>query len=201
MDIKETWFTSDLHFGHKNIIQYCNRPTTYEEQNDWLINRLNSFIDVDDDVYHNGDFAFINKKNKTKRVEIIKGILEQLNGNWKFVVGNHDNEEILRKVCAELGKHEVLGSYHVEVFHDRKFILCHFPFRSWQDSRHGSINVHGHTHGGLRGKELPNQIDVGLDATDDFRPLTALEVIQIVNDNNKLGLTVDHHEGQNTGGN
>ena len=40
----KTWFVSDLHFGHKNIIEYCDRPTTIEELDEWLINKLNSSI-------------------------------------------------------------------------------------------------------------------------------------------------------------
>lgn len=191
----EQWFTSDLHFGHKNIIKYCERPTTEEEMTEWLIARLNSFIKPDDDVYHMGDLTL-----KMKNKKYIKDILSRLNGNWKFILGNHDDEKTLREVCEELGKHEVLGWYHVAKFHNRKFVMHHFPHRSWQDSRHGSIDVHGHTHGGLLGKELPNQIDVGLDATPDFRPLRAIDVIQIVESRNPNKDNVDHHAGQLTGG-
>ena len=204
VNVVENWYTSDLHFNHKNIIEYCNRPTTFAEQNEWLITRLNSFIGVNDTVHHVGDFMFgSTKKPKEREVlkERIKEVLKQLNGNWRFIIGNHDREEILKQACEELGKHEVLGDYHVEVFNGRKFVMCHFPFRSWQDSRHGSINVHGHTHGGLLGKEYPNQIDVGLDATGDFRPLTAQEIITIVNERNPDGKKVDHHEGQKSAGN
>lgn len=201
----EQWFTSDLHFYHKNIIEYCNRPTTPEEGNQWIITRLNSFIGENDNVIHNGDFLFgsFKKQNGRKQYkERIKEILEQLNGNWKFILGNHDEEELLREAIAEFGgKHEVLGHFHIAKFHGRKFVLCHFPFRSWQDSRHGSINVHGHTHGGLLGKEYPNQIDVGLDATEDFRPLTAKQIIDIVNAKNPDDKKVDHHEGQKSQGN
>ena len=37
------FYTSDLHFSHSNIIQYCNRPfDSVEQMNDTLIN--NGFL-------------------------------------------------------------------------------------------------------------------------------------------------------------
>lgn len=205
----ETWFTSDLHFYHLNVNKYSDRPCnkeglTKDEMNEWLINQLNSFIGKDDTVKHLGDFAFV----KEGQVNKIVPILEQLNGNWEFILGNHDDEETLIKTCKivndKLGtNHKVLGWYAIEKHKGKKFIMNHFPFRFWQDSRHGSINVHGHEHGaGLKnGLELPNQIDVGIDAIEDFKPLRVQEVIDLVAERNPEGLHVDHHNGQKTGGN
>ena len=32
VDAPRLFITSDLHLGHKNIIQYCNRPFDFTEQ-------------------------------------------------------------------------------------------------------------------------------------------------------------------------
>ena len=40
-----TFFTSDQHLGHKNIIRLCNRPfKTLEEMNNVLVERWNASI-------------------------------------------------------------------------------------------------------------------------------------------------------------
>lgn len=54
----DIWFTSDTHFGHANIIKYCNRPyKDTEEMNADLIKRWNSTVGKDDLVWHLGDFS------------------------------------------------------------------------------------------------------------------------------------------------
>lgn len=46
------WFTSDTHFGHKNIIDYSNRPfSSVEEMNEVLINNCNERVSNDDEIY------------------------------------------------------------------------------------------------------------------------------------------------------
>lgn len=52
---------------------------------------------------------------------------------------------------------------------DRKLVLSHYPFRSWNGQHRGAINLHGHSHG--RMTPLPRQFDVGVDERD-FRPVT-----------------------------
>ena len=78
------WVTSDLHFGHKNIIRYSKRPfKDVEDMNEQLIQRWNDRVSPDDIVFNLGDFAFL-------KPEQIAKILSRLNGKQYFVMGNHD---------------------------------------------------------------------------------------------------------------
>ena len=40
--MSDIWFTSDLHFGHDNIVKYCDRPCTVAEHSDFIIESLNT---------------------------------------------------------------------------------------------------------------------------------------------------------------
>ena len=53
------WLISDIHFSHKNIIKYVDRPyTTVGEINRNLIDNWNDCVDVNDQVFFCGDFGF-----------------------------------------------------------------------------------------------------------------------------------------------
>ena len=80
----ETYFTSDTHFGHRNILEYEKeaRPfETVEEMNEQLIANWNDTVRPKDIVFHLGDFAF---------GAINVPIADRLNGYKRLVMGNHD---------------------------------------------------------------------------------------------------------------
>ena len=85
------WFTSDLHFGHQNIIRFCKRPWKTTEDMDWnLIQNWNSVVKPDDLVFDLGDFAFATNARW-------KELLSQLNGHHYLILGNHDILRCIRK--------------------------------------------------------------------------------------------------------
>ena len=54
----QVWFTSDTHFGHENIIRFCNRPfSNAQEMNAELIRRWRDTVPEDGIEFHLGDFA------------------------------------------------------------------------------------------------------------------------------------------------
>lgn len=82
----KTFYISDTHFGHFNIIKHCNRPfSTAEEMDRVMIENWNSTVARNDTVFILGDFVF----SKIPPAEY----LNKLNGRKIVIVGNHDPHE------------------------------------------------------------------------------------------------------------
>ncbi|MFA8451198.1 MAG: metallophosphoesterase family protein [Bacteroidales bacterium] len=174
--MENIYFTSDHHFGHKNIIKYSNRPfADVEEMNNSLIERWNSKIQKNDKVYHLGDIGFCDTST-------LKHIISQLNGKIHLVKGNHD------RISSEIKNlFEWVKDYHELKLNDvdhnsgkQLIVLSHYAMRVWNKSHHGSYHLYGHSHG-----ELPDDIhslsfDVGVDA-HNYYPLSYQEVKEIMN--------------------
>jgi hypothetical protein len=59
----DTWFTSDFHLGHFNIIRYCNRPfADTQEMNEVIVERMNASVKPNDVLYFLGDFCWEDQK-------------------------------------------------------------------------------------------------------------------------------------------
>ena len=57
--LTDVWFTADTHFGHTNIIKYCNRPfKTPEDMNNVMLTNINITVGENDTYWHLGDFAW-----------------------------------------------------------------------------------------------------------------------------------------------
>ncbi|MCI8273292.1 MAG: hydrolase [Clostridia bacterium] len=131
--------TSDLHFGHKNIIKYENRPhNTIEEMDKDLISKWNSVVKENDTVYILGDFSWY-KGEQTNE------ILKQLNGRKTLIVGNHD-EIFLKDKKFDKSLFEEIIMYK-QVKHNKKvFVLFHYPIAEYNGKMNGYIHLYGHIH-------------------------------------------------------
>lgn len=149
------WFTSDEHYGHTNIIKYCNRPfSSVEEMNAAIIDNLNSKVDKNDQVFHLGDFClklFFPYGNN---------ILSQLNGSHSFIKGSHDKG--------------IRADYIQEIkIEDKTIVLCHYAMIVWPKSHYDSWHLYGHSHGKLPSYGL--SYDVGVDNNNYF-PISYEEI-------------------------
>ena len=82
-----TWFTSDLHFGHRNMVNWRNNRgcnfADADEMNEFIIERYNSVVKPEDTVYLLGDLVMGTIADNLP-------LLERLNGTKFSTIGNHD---------------------------------------------------------------------------------------------------------------
>ena len=139
-------YISDLHFRHKNILRYDNRPWQNTDAMCWDLLRLwNTTVQDDDLIYILGDVVWSNKYQDWEN------ILVQLRGNKFIVKGNHDKTEILN----ELKKNGYIkGWSHQEVVQDpdangksRYVVLNHSPMPFFVNMHHdNTYHLYGHVH-------------------------------------------------------
>lgn len=149
-----TLFTSDTHFGHQNIIKYCNRPfSTYGEMDKELVARWNNVVQPDDTVYHLGDVAF----GRDATTEYVSKLLKQLNGKIHLIHGNH--EKIARNMLWRFASTKDYDEIEVE---GQNIILFHYGLRTWHHDLRGTWHLYGHSHGGL--PAFGKSCDIGVDS-------------------------------------
>lgn len=148
---------SDTHFGHENIIGYCQRPfASVEEMDEAMVSRWNAVVRPQDHVYHLGDVAM-----KKPNLAIVK----RLNGHKRLVFGNHDIFEA--KHYLDAGFQKVMGMRVLD-----GMILTHVPIHPGSMGRFRA-NVHGHVHNN-ENLSLP-YVNVSVEVID-YTPV-ALDVI------------------------
>ena len=153
------FFTADEHYGHTNIIRYCNRPFgSIDEMNRELIKRHNEVVCKDDRVVHAGDFTLHNRKTAHLYIS-------QFNGQHIFLSGSHD-----RWLKGErfIWEKKIEGQY---------VIVCHYAMRTWPKSHYGSWQLYGHSHGKLTPERF--QYDIGVD-NNDFYPVSFEQLKRIL---------------------
>lgn len=182
------WFTADTHFGHGNIIKYCERPflspaelaavradprgklrlsaETVCRHDDALLDAINARVGEHDTLWVLGDFCWGGLTEARQYRDRIRC------RNVHLVWGNHDH----RSVRPVFGTAIEQGMIAVE---GQDIWLNHYPLRSWNKSFHGSWHLYGHVHGrlGREDADRPGTLvkDVGVDACG-YRPWSFTEL-------------------------
>ena len=188
------FFTSDLHFGHRNVIHFCNRDATdMKDMENKIIERWNSKVTNLDYVFVLGDLFWFGHSVEVKRV------LKRLKAKKIYIVpGNHDTHDFLTRVGEWDERVEVLPLIANVNIQDGdnlyKFVLSHYPLLTWPRRksylpdgdfhRAGDVyNLFGHVHSteewvSSDGK-CPyawDQMDVGCDSNNLY-PYSLAEVM------------------------
>ena len=176
-DGQKVWFTSDLHFGHRNVIRFCNRPWADEkEMCEGLINNWNSCVGDNDIVFVLGDTFWFNDSR------LIKKVIDRLKGKTIYMLpGNHDDFSHYHRVDTYSENRRVILCQDVVVLWLQEangkiteIWMSHYPMMTWPHRVNGAWQLFGHIHskpGRNDGvdQDLPlhwNQCDVGTDHWD-----------------------------------
>jgi len=199
---KRIWFTSDQHFGHENVLKFCDRPfKTIEQMHRELIKRYNNCVGKNDICYFLGDVGM-------GKYEELKDIINQLNGTKILISGNHDRginacynlgfDSVQSSASILIGKEKVtlshcplMGVYRENLDHVSKKVEgenWHGESRStsykYSVTNEGQFHLHGHIHSEPNKpqslKELGRQMDIGVDA-NNYMPVSISTIEKFIN--------------------
>jgi calcineurin-like phosphoesterase family protein len=116
-----------------------------EAMNEGLIERFNSVVQEEDDVYILGDLCMGSDLLGNK------SLIERLNGRLHIVIGNHDTDNRIGMFHACKNVVEFCGYATVLKYKKYRFYLSHYPtntanYDADEPLKARTINLCGHTH-------------------------------------------------------
>lgn len=159
--MSEPFFSGDLHFFHKRIIELDELPyENVEEMNEAIIDNWNSKINTRDEAYILGDLGLGN-------FDEIMRCVGRLKGHLHFIPGNHDHA-FMKKIVFMRCFESIELIKELRIAHTYKggrlkthVVLCHYPLLDWDKRHYGAIHLHAHTHNIMKDYD-PKAINVGI---------------------------------------
>ncbi len=157
------FWTSDQHFGDDRFNLFYRPFNTVQEQEDYLVERWNSVVGPDDEVYHVGDFATTDEG---------LSVVGRLNGTIHLIMGNYDDPRPLDRLNELFAS--VSNTKMLTLSNGKEVVLNHYPDRA---SKY-YFNIVGHIHS--LWKVQRNMINVSCDAWH-FTPVSDEQIIFAMN--------------------
>ena len=191
------YLTSDLHFGHRNVIRFCNRPFADEkDMMQGLIKNWNEKVKPNDFIFSLGDFSWFTGRHQVKK------LVSVLRGRKYFVPGNHCKEGMYELVddpdfheCSDITVLYVRGQEGDPRFKDVKvfeIVLSHYPLAHFSHSDYQNCYQffgHIHSRSDRPMEEFGNpcrlikykQMDVGVDRWN-YAPVDLFDAISAIHE-------------------
>ncbi len=187
-DKDKLFWTSDEHFHHKNIIEFCNRPFgDMQTMDSAMIQNWNRVVPKDGIVFELGDMIM------TSSILWTEELLSKLNGTIYKVMGNHDYKNRMdREIIRDMFGGRVYDTLEVSVPDSEldsgcaNFFMSHYPHLFWPS---GYFHLHGHVHSGPNSEAKdkvpfhPRRYDVGVDAWN-YTPVSYRQLMDVILKNN-----------------
>ena len=172
---KGFYLISDIHFGHHNILEFCNRPfANVDIMNETIFENWNATVTDEDIIIFVGDFAFAPKS-------VARMLWENLNGQKIMILGNHDKK---MKNCYPERVSDDLNEIHTLTYKGYEIGVNHFPPKGWANVLpDNKLFIHGHVHSN-QPTTLKNVFNVSCEMTE-YKPIFIDEVIKRIKKQNK----------------
>ena len=148
------FFSADWHLGHNNILKYDDRPfRDVKHMHRVLVNNYNSSVRQEDICYFVGDMGIC-------KGDIIKNIVQELQGTKILILGNHDKG---KEAMLKAGFDVVLNGV-VLVIANERVTISHCPLAGvWREDVTNMRNAVEHEcwHGESRHKDKYSMVDLG----------------------------------------
>lgn len=210
--MQKHYFTSDLHFYHKNILKFCNRPVGLLTNEDWIFKQIVQ-IPRGSTLWHLGDLCFSNAELEN----VLRFIIVECGLELNLIMGNHDDKQetqrVINKIMLEhsqlnLLQPKIMDYYEISAkfmksilgadYKERlgveadKIVIFHFPIQEWNKCHRGSLHFHGHCHGNMNNNAMVNRIDVGIDSIGSIMSLEDV-IKELVKRNKHAKISPKHH--------
>ena len=165
--MSKIWITSDWHFNHNR--EFIWKPRGFqsvEEMNEVIVERHNSVVAPDDEVYVLGDLCLgggewsITQANRT--------LIERMNGRLHIIIGNHDTDPRVEMygLCDNVETINYAEKIRYNGYH---FFMTHFPCLTSnlekESLKQCTISLFGHTHQQTNFyNDIPFMYHVGMDS-------------------------------------
>lgn len=178
-----TWFSADLHLGHKLVSGLRGFGTT-DEHDHAVLGNLSHRLARGDSLWVLGDISSGTKSSQLAALARLDELVGDNGVDLHFIAGNHDGVHPLHRNSLKWDAEYRKVFQSVQPFARRRLAgqkvwLSHFPWRGGGDhtesQRYETVRLnddgtswllHGHTHSSEKFDPERRMIQVGLDAWD-----------------------------------
>ena len=172
------YFTSDTHFGHNR--DFIFKPRGFEDivsHDRKIIDNWNSIVTDEDTVYVLGDVMLKDNENGVR-------CWNQLKGNKKIILGNHDSNPRI-EALSSCPNTEILGYADMLDYGNHHFFLSHYPSltANYDDNKQKKkhvYNVCGHIHASDRFCDMDKGVIYHVDL--DCHNMTPVSIEEVISD-------------------
>lgn len=170
-EAERIWFTSDPHYDHANIIEYCHRPfRSIRQMNAVLRRNWNATIRPEDLVYFVGDMSF-GRPSRSPRWWV-----KRLNGRKVYIKGSHDRGIHPSSKIPGVSRVSEIERLAVDGV---AFLVVHNPSSTAVNGWTGWV-IHGHLHNTKPFCDFRDKrINVSVEVTG-YKPVSLARIIDAV---------------------